>query len=81
MNKSTSFKLKLGTEQSEVSTHIRRSVLSGAFTAFPSCVDWKTPPFKLVPFISSTFTDTVFERDILQDILFDLRDVAKKDGE
>lgn len=73
-------KLKEVTHHFEVATTIRRSVLKGAFTSMSS-LEWKTPPFKLIPFISSTFTDTAHERDYLQDVLFELRAIAGKEGE
>ena len=80
MSKSASFRSKLGADFVEVICNTRKSILGGAFNAFPTCTDWKTPPFKLVPFISSTFTDTALERDFLQDLLFEMREIAKKHG-
>ena len=73
-------KLKLVTDSSAVSSTIRKNVLGGAFTAFRSSADWKSPSFKLIPFISSTFTDTQLERNYLLDLLFEMRGIAKKDG-
>ena len=73
-------KIKLVTDRSEITSTIRKNVLSGAFTAFRSSADWKTPSFKLIPFISSTFTDTQLERNFLLNLLFEMRGIAKKDG-
>ena len=76
-----SAKLKRATDRSEITTTVRKNVLRGAFTTLKSSADWRAPPFKLLPFISSTFTDTQLERDFLQDLLFEMRAIAKQDGE
>ena len=79
---SSTVKLRRTTGQAEVTTTVRKSVLSGAFTSIAaSSAEWGTPPFKLIPFISSTFTDTGHERDLLQNLLFELRAASKKEGE
>jgi hypothetical protein len=76
---SSTVKLRKVTDQAEVTTTVRKSVLSGAFASIASS-EWRTPPFKLIPFISSTFTDTGHERDVLQDLLFEVRAASRKDG-
>ena len=73
-------KKQLVTDRSNITSTIRKNVLGGAFTVFPSSADWKTPSFKLIPFISSTFTDTQLERNCLLNLLFEMRGIAKKDG-
>lgn len=77
---SSTAKLRKTTDQTEVTTTVRKSVLSGAFASIAS-EEWRTPPFKLIPFISSTFTDTGHERDVLQDLLLEARAASRKDGE
>ena len=80
MRESSTAKLRKVTDQAEVTTTLRKSVLSGAFANISSA-EWRTPPFKLIPFISSTFTDTGHERDFLQDLLLEMRAEARKEGE
>lgn len=72
-------KLRKTVDLAEVAVTVRRTVLSGAF-ASTDCSEWKTPPFKLIPFISSTFTDTGAERNYLQDLLYEMRTEANKHG-
>ena len=76
---STTEKLRNATKQAEVEITLRKSVLTGAFTSIARA-EWRTPPFKLIPFISSTFTDTEYERDFLQELLLEMRTVSRKDG-
>jgi hypothetical protein len=76
---SSTVKLRQATDPAEVTNTVRKSVLSGAFASIASA-EWRTPPFKLIPFISSTFTDTGHERDVLQDLLFEIRAASRKDG-
>ena len=43
--------------------------------------DWKSPSNKLVVFVSSTFTDTDRERNVLQEKIFpDLRQKGRAEG-
>jgi len=59
----------------ELIRDVRNQVLRGHFTE--TCCDWQAPLWKLLIFVSSTFTDTHIERDILMtDILPDLRKAA-----
>jgi hypothetical protein len=63
----------------------RRAVMRGEIVKLGSKISdvasWKAPVFKLIVFISSTFTDTVAERNILLDELFpDLRSEGRKYG-
>jgi hypothetical protein len=59
---------------------LRRRVLAGHFSSLRPC-SWKTPAFKLLVFVSSTFTDTQRERDFLMDELqFELRREAEAHG-
>ena len=58
---------------------IRTHVLGGGFELLPLEV-WKIPHFKLMPLVSSTFTDTQKEREILQSIQFELRKDARQHG-
>lgn len=63
------------------SSTLRKTVLQGGFNALPSSLEWKTPTFKLVVFVSSTFTDTQLERNYLMDeLIFELREVSKPLG-
>jgi hypothetical protein len=56
---------------------VRRLVLQGAFTHEKTA--WKRPNYKLLVFVSSTFTDTQVERNYLMDVLlFSLRKQAQE---
>ena len=58
---------------------IRNHVMAGGFHSLPTSVEWRTPSFKLLVFVSSTFTDTQKERDFLMDeLLFELRSLASE---
>jgi len=61
---------------------IRKSVLNGCFySPTISSDEWASPSFKLLVFVSSTFTDTQLERNYLMDeLLFSLRRDAKPYG-
>jgi hypothetical protein len=80
MKESSTAKLRKVTDQAEVTTTVRKSVLSGAFASIAS-TEWRAPPFKFIPFISSTFTDTGHERNFLQDLLLEMREFAGTDGQ
>ena len=68
---------KLRTMMASTSEELRRHVLRGHFSCLKTPSAWKTPSFKLLVFVSSTFTDTQLERDYLMDTLqFELRSVA-----
>ena len=55
----------------------RKSVLFGNFMSGAKLKVWMSPTNKLVIFVSSTFTDTKVERDILMgEILSDLREIG-----
>lgn len=60
---------------------LRKAVLQGGFSSLPSNVEWKVPTFKLLVFVSSTFTDTQAERNFLMDeLIFEMRALAKPLG-
>ena len=57
---------------------IRNAVLRGAFMEARESSVWRTPSWKLLVFVSSTFTDTNVERDILmKEILPNLRKIGQ----
>ena len=59
---------------------LRKKVLFGNFIG-SDILKWKAPRAKLVVFVSSTFTDTQAERNILlEDILPDLRKESRLFG-
>ena len=61
---------------------IRNEILQGRYLLKKSLTSALKPPtFKLCVFVSSTFTDTQLERKfILDELLFELREEAKKYG-
>jgi hypothetical protein len=66
----------------DVEIEMRKHVLQGAFFSKTVHISaWKSPVFKLLAFISSTFTDTQLERDFIMDeLLFYLREKARQFG-
>jgi len=61
-------------------TASRRDVLAGSFSSSANGDDWDSPQFRLSAIVSSTFTDTHIERDlIMHKILPMLRATARKD--
>ena len=54
---------------SKVIEEVRLIVLRGSFSSLKSTIVWRTPTFKLLVFVSSTFTDMKLERDYFMDIL------------
>ena len=62
-------------------TVLRQSVLHGAFASQSTLSQWKSPSFKLIVFVSSTFTDTILERNyLLDELLFELREKGTAHG-
>ncbi|RYH15655.1 NACHT domain-containing protein [archaeon] len=63
------------------SADYRKAVLRGAIYDVNTTALWKTPTFKLLVFVSSTFTDTQLERNYLMDEhLFELREEGQQHG-
>eukprot|EP01031_Cornospumella_fuschlensis_P037339 gene37339-45334_t len=59
----------------------RKAVLRGDISTSEATSLWKTPSFKLLVFVSSTFTDSKFERNYLMDeLLFDIREDGLRHG-
>ena len=74
-------KLRQCTASEEVSTSLRKHVIRGAYTSLQSSAEWRAPTFKLLVFVSSTFTDTQLERNFLIDeLLSELREEARSEG-
>ena len=73
---SSARRLKDTVAQSSIA--LRQSVLNGNFYSSTVPSDqWSSPSFKMLVFVSSTFTDTQLERDYLMDeLLFLLRERA-----
>ena len=60
---------------------LRRNVLRGAFFSDSTIFQWRRPSFKLIVFVSSTFTDTTLERNyLLDELLFELRSKGNSKG-
>ena len=60
---------------------LRQSVLRGAFASQSTMSQWKSPSFKLIVFVSSTFTDTTLERNyLLDELMFELREKGRAHG-
>ena len=58
-----------------------QNVLRGAFSSDSTLSQWKCPSFKLIVFISSTFTDTTLERNyLLDELVFELREKGASQG-
>ena len=65
-------KLRSTIQDAVVSGHqtvLRQSVLRGAFASSFTVSQWKCPTFKLIVFVSSTFTDTILKCNYLLDEL------------
>ena len=73
---------RLRADVREADALIRRQVLAGAFNADTAAAcRWKAPTWKLLPFLSSPFTDTREERKYLVDELqFYLRNIGHQHG-
>ena len=77
-------KLRAATQDASISGSqivLRQSVLRGAFASSAAFSQWRCPSFKLVVFVSSTFTDTTLERNyLLDELLFELREKGAAHG-
>jgi hypothetical protein len=81
MQRCSSSVLNIVQEVGNADNIIRKRVLEGAFFSGVPSSAWKRPSLKLLVIFSSTFTDTQLERNYLMDeLLFQLRDQAKKHG-
>jgi hypothetical protein len=78
-------KLRHNITSEGVTIELRKHVLRGAYCCLESSEgvrEWRVPSFKLLVFVSSTFTDTQLERNYLMDeLLLKVREEGRRNGE